>query len=193
MPKSPVNGENGGVSHNLFFALWPDDDVRERIAMAAQRLKQAHAPRGRWIKPHRYHLTLRYLGEHSTLPASLSRACHAAGDGVRAPSFSFALDAAGSFANRKIPWWLGCHAMPGALDALWESLSRGLAANGVTNEEAAQRVAHVTILRDADKRLAPERIEPIAWPVREFALVDSLLGAASGYTILQRWQLDGIT
>jgi len=178
------------VSHNLFFALWPDDDVRERIAATAQRLKQAHAPRGRWVKPHRYHLTLRYLGEHSTLPPTLLRACHAAGDGVRAPSFSFALDAAGSFANRKIPWWLGCQALPHALDALWKSLSRGLEGNGVANGEPAQRIAHVTILRDADRRLAPEHIEPIEWPVRELVLVDSLLGAASGYTILQRWRLD---
>ena len=91
------------MSHNLFFALWPDDDVRERIASAAQQLKKTHAPRGRWIKPHRYHLTLRYLGEHAALPDSLLAACHAAGDAVRAASFRFALDTAASFANRKIP------------------------------------------------------------------------------------------
>jgi 2'-5' RNA ligase len=177
------------VSHNLFFALWPDDDVRGRIAAAAQRLAETRAPRGRWIKAHRYHLTLRYLGEHSALPPSLLRACHAAGNSVRAAPFSFALDVAGSFANRKIPWWLGCHAMPGALDALWEGLSSGLKANGIANEDPAQRVAHVTILRDADTRLTAEPIDPIAWPVREFVLVDSLLGAESSYTILERWAL----
>lgn len=179
------------MSHNLFFALWPDDDVRAGIASAAQRLKASHAPRGRWIKPHRYHLTLRYLGEHSTLPEPLLAACHAAGDAVRVSSFSFALDAAGSFANRKIPWWLGCHAMPAALDALWDDLSRGLRANGIATEEPAPRVAHVTIARDADRQLAPERIAPIAWPVRDFVLVDSVLGAESSYTILRRWPLDG--
>jgi 2'-5' RNA ligase len=178
------------VSHNLFFALWPDDEVRERIASAARHLKSVHAPRGRWVKPHRYHLTLHYLGEHSTLPGPLLAACRAAGDVVRASSFPFTLDMAGSFANREIPWWLGCHAMPRALAALWENLAQGLRANGIANDEPAPRVAHVTVLRDADRHLAPEPIEPVAWPVREFALVDSRLGAESGYTILQRWQLE---
>ena len=177
------------MSHNLFFALWPDDDVRERIVSASHHLKKRHAPRGRWIKPHRYHLTLRFLGEHSTLPDPLIAACRAAGDAVRTPPFSFSLDAAGSFPNRKIPWWLGCHAMPAALDALWDYLSRGLRANGIAIDEPAPRVAHVTIVRDADRPLAPERIAPIVWPVRDFVLVDSLLGAESSYTILRRWPL----
>ena len=176
------------MSHNLFFALWPDDDVRERIASAAHQLKRTHAPHGRWIKPHRYHLTLRYLGEHSTLPDSLLSACHSAGDAVQASPFSLTLDTAGSFANRKIPWWLGCHAMPEPLARLWDNLSHSLRANGVEIAEPAPRVAHVTIVRDADRRLAPERIDPIAWPVHEFVLVDSLLGAASSYSILRRWR-----
>ena len=179
------------MSHHLFFALWPDDDTRERIASAAEQLKRTHAPRGRWIRPHRYHLTLRFLGEHATLPDPLIAACRAAGDAVRAPPFSFALDAAGSFANRKIPWWLGCHAMPDALDALWSALALHLRAHGIAPNEPAPRVAHVTILRGADRRLAIERIDPIEWAVGEFVLVDSALGAAPSYTILQRWPLGG--
>jgi 2'-5' RNA ligase len=179
------------VSHNLFFALCPDDDVRERIASAAQRLNQAHAPRGRWIKPHRYHLTLRFLGEHPALPDSLIAACRAAGDAVRTAPFSFALDAAGSFENHRIPWWLGCSAMPAALDVLWSALAQGLDANGIANDEPTPRVPHVTILRDADRRLGPARIDPIAWPVGEFVLVDSAIGAAPAYTMLQRWPLRG--
>jgi len=177
------------MSHNLFFALWPDDDVRERIASAAQCLRKTHAPRGRWIRSHRYHLTLRFLGEHATLPDPLIAACRAAGDTVRAPPFSFSLDAAGSFANRKIPWWLGCHGMPDALDALWSALAEGLRANGIAPDEPAPRVAHVTVLRDADRRLAAERIDPIDWAVGDFVLVDSTLGPEPAYAILQRWPL----
>jgi 2'-5' RNA ligase len=177
------------VSHNLFFALWPDDAVRERIASAAQHLKKMHAPRGRWIRPHRYHLTLRFLGGHPTLPGPLLAACHAAGDAVRAAPFSFALDVAGSFANRRIPWWLGCQAMPATLDRVWDGLAQALRENGIANDEPTPRVAHVTLLRDADRPLAAERIAPIAWPVSELVLIDSLLGAASSYTILRRWPL----
>jgi 2'-5' RNA ligase len=177
------------VSHNLFFALWPDDDVRERIASAARRLKEAHAPRARWIKADRYHLTLRFLGTHATLPASLLAAANVAGDAVRASAFDFALDRAGSFRNRDIPWWLGCRAMPAGLDALWDALAGALDANGIADEERSRRVAHVTIARDADRVLHDEAIAPIEWPVRDFVLVDSRLGAASAYTILRRWPL----
>ena len=89
------------MSHNLFFALWPDDDVRARIASAARQLKKAHAPRGRWIEPHRYHLTLRYLGAHATVPDALLAA-----------------------AQRQLPahevtGWLVQHDAPGMADVLY--------------------------------------------------------------------------
>jgi 2'-5' RNA ligase len=177
------------VSHNLFFALWPDDNVRERIASAAAHLKSSHGPRGRWTRADRYHLTLRFLGTHATLPESLLAAATAAGDAVRTPAFGFALDQAGSFRNRDIPWWLGCRAMPAGLDALWNALAEALVANGAPPEERARRVAHVTIFRDADRTLGDEPIEPIPWPVRDFVLVDSELGGAARYTILKRWPL----
>lgn len=179
------------MSHNLFFALWPDDDVRERIASAARRLKDAHAPRARWLRADRYHLTLRFLGTHATLPESLRAAANAGGDAVRASAFDFALDRAGSFRNRDIPWWLGCSAMPAGLDALWDALAATLASNGIADEERSRRVAHVSIARDADRVLDDEAIAPIAWPVRDFVLVDSRLGAGSTYTILRRWRLAG--
>jgi 2'-5' RNA ligase len=181
------------VSHNLFFALWPDDDVRERIASAARRLEETHAPHGRWIGPHRYHLTLRYLGAHATLPEPLLATAHAAGDAVRTRAFEFALDIAGSFRNRDIPWWLGCREIPAGLHALWNALADALSANGAGAEEHVKRVAHVTLLRDADRRLADESIEPVAWPVHEFVLIDSVIGGASSYTILRRWPLAGVT
>ncbi len=177
------------MSHNLFFALWPDDDVRARIASVARQLKKAHAPRGRWIEPHRYHLTLRYLGAHASVPDALLAAAYAAGNAARAASFGLVLDTTGSFANRRIPWWLGCAAMPAGLDALWTGIEAGLRSNGVAIGEPAPRVAHVTILRDADRPLAPARIESIVWPVCEFVLIDSLLGPEPTYTILSRWPL----
>lgn len=179
------------MSHNLFFALWPDDDVRERIASAARELKEAQRPRGRWIKADRYHLTLRFLGTHATLPESLLAAANAAGDAVSTSAFNFALDRAGSFRNRDIPWWLGCQTMPASLDALWDVLAGALVANGIADEERSRRVAHVTIARDADRALDEAAIAPIAWPVRDFVLVDSRLGGASAYTILRRWPLAG--
>jgi 2'-5' RNA ligase len=177
------------ASHNLFFALWPDADVRAWIDAAARRLKSDHAPRGRWIKPHRYHLTLRYLGEHAELPGELVAAACAAGDSVRAPAFDFTLDIAASFANRKIPWWLGCTDTAPGLSTLWNEISSALRAHECRVPDDADPVAHVTILRDADRALSATPIAPIEWPVGEFVLIDSLLGPVSGYTVLRRWAL----
>lgn len=176
------------VSHNLFFALLPSDEIRAQIEAAAQRLKSEHPGSGRWVKPHRYHLTLRYLGAHTTLPAALLAAACDGGDRVHAPAFAFALDTAGSFANRSIPWWIGCQHMPSGLDALWEAISTGLDAHGLP-APTENGVPHVTILRDADRLLSAVPIEPIAWSVEEFVLVDSLLGPQASHTVLRHWRL----
>lgn len=47
---------------------------------------------------------------------------------------------------------------------------------------------HVTLLYD-DRSVAPQAIEPIAWTVREFVLVHSLLGRTE-HRILGRWSLN---
>lgn len=178
------------VSHNLFFALQPGDEVRARIDAAAHRLKEEHPSSGRWIKPHRYHLTLRYLGAHARLPDELIAAALSSGDRLRVPAFEFALETAGSFANRTIPWWIGCRDMPPGLGALWDAISTGLDKHGL-RAAGEERIPHVTVLRDADRLLPSMPVAPIAWPVEEFALVDSLLGPEPMHKVLHRWCLSG--
>jgi 2'-5' RNA ligase len=176
-------------SHTLFFALWPDDALRERIASIATHLGDTRAPRGRWINARRYHLTVIFLGHHATLPEPLVAAALSAGDAARVAPFEFALDVAGSFPNRSIPWWLGSRSHVPGLLALRAALLDGMRATGAPVREDAAHVAHVTILRDADRGLAPQPIDPIAWPVRDFALIASSLGGAPRYEILRRWVL----
>jgi len=178
------------VLHNLFFALQPGDRVRGEIDVAASQVRDEQPSSGRWIKPHRYHLTLRYLGAHASLPEQLVAAARRCGDQVRVPSFTFALDTAGSFANHSIPWWIGCREMPATLGALWDAIAASLDAQGF-RAPTGGRAAHVTILRDADRPLPSTPIVPIAWPVDEFVLIDSLLGPQASHTVLQRWRLSG--
>jgi len=177
------------ASHNLFFALWPDDELRERIAAAAAHLRETHAPHGRWINARRYHLTALFLGHHAALPESLVAGALAAGDAARVAPFDFELDVAGSFANRSIPWWLGCRAQVPELLALRAALHDGLRSAGVSVREETAHVAHVTILRDANRNLPPTSIEPIAWPVRDFVLIDSAPNSPTGYEVLRHWSL----
>lgn len=176
-------------SHNLFFGLWPGDEVRTRIDAAARQLRRDLVPAGRWLAPRRYHMTLHFLGNHAALPAQLVALASAAGDGARIAPFDLELDVAGSFRNRKISWWLGCSDPPSGLHDLWEAIAQGFRGGGSHVLDDSPLVPHVTILRDAATPLPPMPIAPIAWPVDEFVLVDSLLGPKAEYTILRRWPL----
>lgn len=175
--------------HRLFFALWPDDAARAAIADAVALLASQHEDGGRRINPRRYHLTLQYLGDFDALPQDLvARAANAASN-VRASAFDLALDLAGSFRNRSIPWWLGCAAPNAGLQALWDELSLALAKAEVRVLLGGKLVPHVTVLRNAAAALPATAIAPIAWPVREFVLVHSQLGMRNAYDLLGRWHL----
>ncbi|KRD79462.1 RNA 2',3'-cyclic phosphodiesterase [Lysobacter sp. Root983] len=178
--------------HRLFFALMPDTATRERIAGLAPALRQRYQGGGRLIGAHRYHLTLQFLGDFGALPQAIAERAATAAQTLRLPAFELSLDRAGSFRNHAIPWWLGCeHPAPG-LTELWERLGVALAKAGVRIESGHRAHApHVTILRDAERALAPTPIEPIAWRVDRFVLVHSLLAAQgqSRYDILGEWPL----
>ena len=175
--------------HRLFFALWPDETVRDDIAAAADALRRRHAPHGRWIGRHRYHLTLQFLGDADRLREDIANAAMRAAATLHAEAFDLVLDTAGSFRNRSVPWWLGCAEPPPLLHALWSSLGKALAREAVRADSGKALVPHVTVLRDAHAALPRTPIPPVRWPVREFVLVHSVLGRQSAYHLLGRWPL----
>ena len=180
---------SGNSLHRLFFALWPGDGLRQRIADTAAHLQYEHTSGGRRIGPHRYHLTLQYLGDFDALPPSLVDQAQAAAATVEAPSFELRLDRAGSFRNASIPWWLGTEGMPDGLSALWDGLGVALARAGVRTRSGKALVPHVTILRDADRPLSLTPVTPLPWQVDSFVLIHSELGARNTYTLLNQWPL----
>ncbi|MEI2455736.1 RNA 2',3'-cyclic phosphodiesterase [Lysobacter firmicutimachus] len=178
--------------HRLFFALLPDAATRERMAATAARLQQDYRSGGRAIGAHRYHLTLQFLGDAHEFPRDRAQAACAAAATLETPAFALRLDRAGSFRNRSIPWWLGCERMPDGLQQLWQRLGVALAKQGLRAESGSQLVPHVTVVRDAAAPLHPPvAIEAIDWPVSEFVLIHSQLGARNAYTVLGQWPLRG--
>jgi len=178
-------------THNLFFALLPDEAARTRIAATAAWLqRQPDAPRGRWLKPERYHLTLPFLGEHARLsPELVERAMSAAGE-VHAAAFDLELDVAGSFAgNARIPCWLGCREPPAALQALFDGLSAALRRHACRVVGGVPLVPHVTVLRDADRGMKLPLDPAVRWRVDEFVLIDSQTQPFRPYRMLGRWPL----
>ena len=177
-----------GELHRLFFALWPDDALRVRIADVAAKAITAHAPGGRSLKPDRYHVTLQFLGDFQPLPEALLDAARAAADTVRSPAFDLPLDAVGSFRGSDV-WWLGTHEAPPALHALFDALGRALAQHRVSVKSAAAFVPHLTIQRDVRRHIAPTPVPGLSWPVREFVLIDSQPGRGTPYEVVGRWPL----
>ena len=188
-PQDDAGDTRTGERHRLFLALWPDDAVRDGIAAAATALREVHAPRGRWIDPRRYHLTVQFLGDSHRLREDVAAASMGAAASVRARPFELVLDTVGSFRNRSVPWWLGCATTPPQLQALWTMLGTALAHAGVRVESDRALVPHVTVLRDARVALPQASIAPVIWPVRDFVLVHSVLGRRSAYHLLGRWPL----
>jgi 2'-5' RNA ligase len=175
--------------HNLFFALCPDEATRSRIAGAVERLRAGPVPQGRWIKPHRYHLTLQFLGEHPSPPEDLIARAFAAAARVDRPAFDLHLDIAGSFGNAQIACWLGCSGAPAGLQALFDALASELREAGCRVMGGATLVPHVTILRDADRSLQLRLAVPVSWHVDEFVLIDSRTQPFAPYRVCGRWPL----
>ena len=157
--------------NRLFFALSPVEAVRNRVAATADFLCTQHTRGGRRIKPDRYHITLFFLGNH--VPGPVEAAALKAAARIEAPPFTLRLDQAGSFRNKLVPVWLGPSELPAELVFLEQLMRKTFA--GLTQEQQPRFVPHLTILREAEKPLRKEPIEPIDWPVREFVLIRSIL------------------
>ncbi|WP_460734120.1 RNA 2',3'-cyclic phosphodiesterase [Lysobacter tyrosinilyticus] len=169
------------------MGLLPDEHVRQRMTDEVGRLRVAHDVQGRWIKPDRYHMTLHFLGAFSEVPEELvSRACQGVAE-LRMPEFDLVLDRVGHFAQGV--GWLGCAQIDVRLQQLWEGLRMALTREHVRIQGHAAFKPHVTVLRDARQGLPAGPIDPIVWPVRDFALIDSQLGSRNEYVVVQRWSL----
>ena len=85
--------------------------------------------------------------------------------------------------------WAGTRACPPALQALAGTVTKAVHTLGFVEEDRAY-VPHVTLVRNAKR--APKDIvfSNISWPVRDFALIESVpAGGKSRYEIVARWAL----
>ncbi len=153
-------------TQRLFFAIWPDEPVREHLRAATCELMP---PEARAVAPDAVHLTLLFIGSAD----AERRAClEQVADGIKASAFTFTLDQAGFWRKPQI-LWLGCSAQPAPLLALAQELTAGAEQCGVTTETRPYQ-AHVTLARKVRTGpLAVQPIEPIVWPVERFCLVES--------------------
>jgi 2'-5' RNA ligase len=165
-------------SHRLFLALWPDAEIRSRLAAHAR--GWTLPPGCLRYPPPDWHVTLHYIGAVATEQV----AALAAGVAVPAMRFELVLD-------RPQVWprglaVLGATEVPAAMESLHRRLGDALQAADREIELRSYR-PHVTLARRAAAALPPLEPQPVAWSVRQFVLALSTGKATPRYEIIRAY------
>ena len=160
-----------GATSRLFFALFPDDSVREQLLRIQQRIQPE---RGHATRAENLHLTLLFVGEVET-----RRACELQEiiTHLEHLELELELDVFGSFGRaKKYNLWLGPSQPPEALLQWRKRLVREVGRLGLQIRRETFR-PHVTLFRKASGfRYLPERLETaLPWQIGPCTLVRSQL------------------
>ncbi len=168
----------------LFFALWPEDALRQRLRQETRAARESLG--GRAVKADNWHVTLAFVG---SVTAEVRDCLTSAAAALELPGFDLRLNRYGFWARPRV-FWLGSDEVPEPLQALVDGLNHAFESCGLEPERRPYRV-HMTLcrkVRHGSREPAPD----ILWPVHDFALVESV-STPDGvdYRVLQRWPLQG--
>lgn len=157
----------------LFFGIWPDVDATERLTRLMARLRNDKIMLGKPVDVDRLHVTLHHLGDFvDQMPPSLVPTASLAASTVRTRPFKIAFDRFGGTRGQLL---LRASDGSAALMEFRETLSAALIKAGLRSRVDTAFNPHVTLSYDFSD--VPERsIDPIGWTVRQFVLIESLLG-----------------
>ena len=171
--------------HRLFFALWPDDDIRNNIDHRFSSAPQ-YTSNGRILHRDNLHITLHFIGNVS----HQSMLClQQAALSVDAKSFQLTLNHFDYFKKAKV-FYMGLQELKPALTALHESLGDALS---VCDYKIESRVynPHVTLMRKLLHAGELVKFAPIFWSVKDFVLVESIsIESGVRYEVRQRYPLN---
>ena len=171
------------AKRRIFFALWPDDALRQQIERNAQ--AAIHDAGGRRIPAGNFHVTLVFIGE---VPQEQVAAARLAASETAGHAFTLSLDMLESWTGADVLVYSG-ERPPAALGELVDRLRISL----LRHQFKLQRQTfkpHVTLVRNLPRRLSKRPLPPLSWRVNDFVLVDSKAGpAGSIYTVMERWPL----
>jgi 2'-5' RNA ligase len=167
----------------LFFAAWPAPEVQLALhGVARQALRESG---GRAIAARNIHLTLAFLGD---IERALVQELETVAAGISVPQCELLIDRVEYWRHNRI-LWAGVERCPDPVHALVAGLSNGLRALGLKLDDRPY-VPHVTLLRNARRAPAALVVPVIAWPVHDFALIESVqCGRERVYEVMRRWPL----
>jgi 2'-5' RNA ligase len=175
---------NSTDTHRLFFALWPDDAVRQQITDAFNQSPQSKL-NGRIMRQSNLHITLHFIGNVND---EKMHCLHQQASQQTAEAFSLNLDHYGYFYKPRV-LWMGCHQQPDNLKSLYKELGV-LFRHCDYQAENRPYAPHLTLMRKLSRPGELEPFSSISWQVNDFVLVESVAGAAGvEYKVLQRYPL----
>jgi RNA 2',3'-cyclic 3'-phosphodiesterase len=87
--------------------------------------------------------------------------------------------------------WLGASTVPPALRRLQILLQQGIARTGMELDDRPFK-PHMTLVRKVSPAPRLPTLQPIDWPIEQFALVESVTRSAGAvYRVLRLWELGG--
>lgn len=166
----------------LFFALWPDEPVREAISSCINLLPENT---GRLVPRYNWHMTLHFIGNTTFAEKDC---LHSQAEKLKAKPFDLQIDRAGYFSKPRV-FWLGCRQPPGVLFELQQNLG-GLISECEYEPETRLYSPHVTVARKVFEKPEIEPPSSISWHVDRFVLIESV-AVSNGvrYRVLEEYLL----
>lgn len=166
----------------LFFALWPDPQVRAEIYDYVSGIPLENS---RLVAESNTHITLAFLGN---VDEETSARLIAAASNVSIAPFAISLDQIGWWRKPKIAW-LAPSSYPDELSRLATDLHKLSEDCGVSMEARPYR-PHLSFARKVTKAVSGNLHRPISWNINEFCLLESK-SSRSGleYQVKVRWPL----
>lgn len=164
--------------HRLFLAIWPDDVVRQRVSR--HRAAWWLPPGPLTYQPQDWHVTLHFLGSVTDERAAAIVA------GLHLP-----LEPCELVLDQPQLWRgglavLSASSVPPALTSLHDRLAGAL--RGLEQAvDARPWRPHLTLARRAAGARPPTASAPIAWPVRNYAMVVSTGGQEQRYRVVHEY------
>lgn len=163
----------------LFFALWPDDQIRQKLVRVG---KCIEAKGFRPVRPHNVHVTLVFLGNVDAASELLIKYSVA---GISAKPFILTFDSL-SYWSRPRVLCLSCSQLVDEVENLVVALNMEVASCGLQTDTRPYK-PHITLARHA-KYLPDIKFEPIVWRAESFCLVESCSEPDGvNYKVIQQW------
>ena len=167
-------------SHNLFFAVQPAAEERQRIADLVASLRIGGVP----VRLDRLHITTLSLVLDDVLPEGLAQEAAEIAASVRMPAFRVIFD-------RLVGGNRSALLLPSepleALRMFRERLGFALMRAGIALRQSGKFAPHMTLLYGGQP-MPEQEIDPISWLVEDFTLIDSFIGETR-HVEVGRWPL----